>query len=39
MAECDRARMDVVRHFDYYRHVKVDPASVRISCTPYGGPD
>jgi hypothetical protein len=30
---------DVARHFYYYRHLDIDPSSVKVSCGAYSGPD
>jgi len=40
-AECARmAAYDMaVLHFDYYRHVKVDPADIKYTCEPWKGSD
>lgn len=41
MAECRRyAEYDMaVVYFDMWAHVKVDPADIQYTCTPYHGPD
>jgi hypothetical protein len=33
------AREDVSRTFKYYFGVEVDPSSIKVTCSPYNGPD
>jgi len=35
----EEGQRDVARHFNYYRHLEIDPSSVRVTCTPYHGSD
>jgi hypothetical protein len=37
---CERdGRETTVGHFKWYRGVEIDPKTVKVECTPYGGPN